>query len=115
MNSPVTQNRHDTPISSISLILAIIAFVPSAATFTPAIFLSAFALAGAVIGMVAGAVRRGILTILAVCGTVVVSPLSPTEAWFSSVSVEAWILGMSTAWLAVAGVFLLHYLLKRNS
>lgn len=102
-------NKSGMAISSVSLGIGLIAFVPSAAAFTPAIFLSFVAFAGAMAGAALGAVRIGVLTLLVVASTVVVSPLSPTERWFSSVRAEYWMVGMAVSWGIVAALLLAHY------
>lgn len=102
-------NKSGIALGSISLALGLVVFVPSAAAFTPAIFLSIVALVGAVVGAALGAVRTGILTLLVVASTVVVSPLSPTEPWFSSLRAEYWMVGMAVSWAIVAERLLVNY------
>lgn len=106
-------NKSGITLSSISLGISLIAFVPSFAAFTPAIFLSVFAFVGAVAGAALGAVRTGMLTLLVVASTVVVSPLFPTEPWFSSVRAEYWMVGMAVSWAIVAALLFVNYC-RRN-
>jgi len=61
-------------LGTIALVIASLAFVPSAAAFTPAIALSFLALAIAIVAACMGAWRTGILTIILVGATVLVSP-----------------------------------------
>lgn len=60
----------------IALILAVLAYYPSIAVFTPAIFLSLVALIGACIGIYSGLKRTSIFTIYIVFATFLVSPIS---------------------------------------
>jgi hypothetical protein len=62
-------------VASVSLLIALLAYWPSAAAFTPAILLSFLAGIGAVAGLVLGAVRMSTLTLLIVLLTALVSPL----------------------------------------
>lgn len=59
-----------------SLILAILAFFPSIAPFTPAIILSFFSFIGAIMGALSGWKRTAILTTYIVFATILVSPIS---------------------------------------
>jgi hypothetical protein len=75
-----------TAVAIGSLVVAVIAYVPSAAAFTPAILLSFIAAAGAVVAAFFGSVRLAIVTLLVVVATVLASPLS--SRWFSVPRVE---------------------------
>ena len=62
-------------VANIVLVIAVAAFVPSAGTFTPAIFLSAAAAIVAVLAIASGHIRRGFLTIYLAFSAAVVSPI----------------------------------------
>ncbi|MFK8017019.1 MAG: hypothetical protein AB8G17_16460 [Gammaproteobacteria bacterium] len=60
-----------------ALVLSLLAAIPSAAAFTPAVFASLFALLIAAIGVLRGAWRLGLATLIVVTITVVfLSPLT---------------------------------------
>ena len=63
-------------IGRFSLILAILAYLPSVAPFTPAILGSVIAFFGAIIGALSGWNRTAILTMYIVLATFLVSPIS---------------------------------------
>lgn len=102
-------------LGSISLVIALIAFVPSVGFFTPAIFLSVVAGLGAVISTMQGAFRTGILTMVVITCTFIVSPLSPSTQWFSSLRPENWMMGMALLWLVLAGALLGSYFLRNRT
>jgi hypothetical protein len=62
-------------IGRLSLILALLAFYPSIAPFTPAILVSVFSFFGAIVGALFGEIRLAILTIYIVIATFLVSPV----------------------------------------
>jgi hypothetical protein len=70
------RKRFGLYIGGVSLLLAAIAYAPSAAAFTPAIYLSLVAAAGAVVGLCFGAVRVTTLTFAIVFLTFLGSPLA---------------------------------------
>ena len=90
-----------------SLILALLAFLPSIAPFTPAIIVSFFSLLGAIAGALSGWKRTAILTLYIIAATLLVSPMS---SW-----IEQYIeLGLLIILLVIAGSFLavmlfIHY------
>ena len=63
-------------IGRISFVLAVLAYLPSIAPFTPALLISFAALFGAVIGCSAGEWRLALLTSYIVGATCLVSPIS---------------------------------------
>jgi hypothetical protein len=68
-----------------SLVGAVVAYVPSAAAFTPAILLSFVAAVGAVVTASFGSARLAVVTLLVVAATVLVSPLSSRWLAFSRI------------------------------
>ena len=86
-------------IAIASLIGAVVAYIPSAAAFTPAILLSFVAALGAVVTAALGAVRLAVVTLLVVVATALVSPLS--SRWLAISRVE---LVMVACAVAIAGV-----------
>ena len=70
----MTKQRVAVWLASGSLVLASLAFIPSAAAFTPANGLSALALATAVWAALLGAWRTSALAIVIIGATVLVSP-----------------------------------------
>ena len=70
---------------NIALALSIISFVPSAAAFTPMIFVSGLATLIALVGIWQGHFRRGALTIFFAVSAAVVSPvvfgIEPVDRW----------------------------------
>ena len=74
-----------TIASNIALALSIISFAPSAAAFTPMIFVSGFATLIALVGIWQGHTRRGALTIFFTASAAVVSPIAlgvePVDRW----------------------------------
>lgn len=62
-------------VAILSLMSAILAFLPSIAPFTPALLLSVISFIGAIIGILSGWWRVAILTIYIVCSTFLVSPI----------------------------------------
>jgi hypothetical protein len=63
-------------VGKISLAIAVLAYFPSVAPFTPAILLSFLAFFGAVIAALSGAYRTAALTAYVVAATFLVSPIS---------------------------------------
>lgn len=63
-------------VGRISLAVAVLAYYPSIAPFTPAILLSLLAFFGAVIAALSGAYRTASLTAYVVVATLLVSPIS---------------------------------------
>jgi DMSO reductase anchor subunit len=86
-------------IAIASLAGAAVAYVPSAAAFTPAILLSFIAAVGAVIAALFGSVRLAVITLLVVAATVLVSPLS--GRWLAISRID---LVMVACAVAIAGV-----------
>jgi hypothetical protein len=68
-------------ISTASLVLAVVAYYPSAAAFVPAIVLSFVAAVGAVCAAYLGSVRIAVVTLLVVAATVLISPLFFPVFW----------------------------------
>jgi hypothetical protein len=70
---------------NIALALSIISFAPSAAAFTPMIFVSGLATLIALVGIRQGHIRRGALTIFFAASAAVVSPIAfgvePVDRW----------------------------------
>ena len=62
-------------VATASMILAVVAYYPSAAAFTPAILLSLVAASGALVAAGFGRVRSAISTLAVVVATILVSPV----------------------------------------
>jgi hypothetical protein len=89
------------------LVLAAVAFIPSAAAFTPAIALSSLALISAIGAALLGAWRTSALVIVLVGATVLVSPaFFPRE---ELVRVEHVFVGAPMALILLGAVLYLHY------
>jgi hypothetical protein len=86
-------------IAIASLVAAVVAYVPSAAAFTPAILLSFVAAFGAVVTAALGSVRLAVVTLLVVAATVLISPLS--SGWLAISRID-WAMMVCAA--AIAGV-----------
>src|SRR5689334_9515515 len=98
------RRRTSQSIAIASLLLAVVAYYPSAAAFTPAIVLSLVAAVGALVTACLGFVRLAIVTLLVVADTVLISPwFFPSFAEFGAVPV---MLG-SALGIAVVGFVLL--------
>ena len=69
------RRRLSSAIAMASLTLSVAAYVPSGAAFTPAVLLSFVAAIGAVVGAFQGFVRLGVVTLLVVAATVLISPI----------------------------------------
>lgn len=82
----IIRQRIESAIATMSLVAAVMAYVPSAAAFTPAIFLSFLAAAGAISTAAFGCVRRAVITLLVVAATVLISPLS--SGWVTISRIE---------------------------
>jgi len=94
-------------LASGSFVLAALAFIPSAAAFTPAIGLSLFALTTAVGAASLGAWRTSALVVVLVGATVLVSPVFfPRE---ELVAVEHVIVGAPLAIVLLGVVLYLNY------
>jgi hypothetical protein len=90
-------------IATASVVLAIAAYVPSSAPFTPAILLSFVAAFGAVATALLGFVRRATITLLVVAATVVVSP--GFSRWIAFQRVDWVMLGCAVV-IAIIGAVL---------
>lgn len=98
-------------IATASLLLAVAAYYPSAAAFTPAIVLSFVAAGGALVTACFGFVRLAIVTLLVVTATVLISPwFFPS---FGEPHVERVMLGSALGVAAVCFVLLWDF--KRRS
>jgi hypothetical protein len=69
------KNRKGLVIGVVSLALAVLAYVPSAAAFVPAIILSILALFGAILAALFRAWRTALITAYTVGATVIASPI----------------------------------------
>ena len=76
---------------NIALALSIISFVPSAAAFTPMVFVSGLAALIGLVGIWRMHVRRGALTVFFGAGAAVVSPIvfgvEPADPWLIGIPV----------------------------
>lgn len=91
----------------LSLGVALLAFYPSIALFTPAVFVSFIALAGAIIGGISGWVRTAILTVYVVVATVLVSPIS---SWIENhIDLGLLVVVLVTVFAMLAGSLYGHY------
>lgn len=89
---------------NVALVLSILAFIPSAAAFTPAIVVSALAAVIAVFAIRAGHIRRAVLTIyFAVCAFIV-SPII-----FEIGSVDRYLVAFSGLGIVCAGIMYWQY------
>lgn len=103
----MTKNRVAVWWASASLMLAALAFIPSAAAFTPAIALSFLALISAIGAALLGAWRISALAIVLVGATALVSPVFfPQE---EVVRVEHVFVGAPIAVALLGAVLYLHY------
>jgi len=88
--------------ANLALLLAVVAFGPSAGAFTPAIFLSALAALLAVFCMLHGYVRRGLIALYFACSAAIVSPLmfnvTPPDRWLVALPVFGALLAASLLW-----------------
>lgn len=87
-------------VMNIALLLSVLAVVPSAAAFTPAIAISMIAALFAVFGIWRGYVRRGLLTIyFAICALIVSPVFFDLErvGWILVALLSAGVLGMAGA------------------
>jgi hypothetical protein len=98
------RQRFVSAIAIASLVLAVVAYVPSAAAFTPAILLSFVALIGALATAVLGSVRLAIVTLLVVASTVMVSPLF--SRWFVVARVDFLMVLCAAVIAAVSAILL---------
>jgi hypothetical protein len=99
-------------IAIASLVGAVVAYVPSAAAFTPAILLSFVAALGAVVTAVLGAVRLAVVTLLVVAATVLISPLS--SRWFVISRID-WVMVVCAAGIAGVSAVLFWDYRKRSA
>ena len=94
-------------IAIASLVGAVVAYVPSAAAFTPAILLSFVAAVGAVVTALFGSVRLAVVTLLVVAATVLVSPLS--SRWLAISRIDLVMVVCAAAIAAVSAVLFWDY------
>ena len=100
--------QHFVPAIAIaSLVVAVAAYIPSAAAFTPAILLSFVAAVGAVASAAFGRVRLAIVTLLVVAATVLVSPLS--SGWLAILRIDLVMVVCAGTIAAVSAVLFLDY------
>lgn len=83
---------------NVALILAAAAIIPSAGSFTPAIFVSALAAVVGATAIALGQVRRGLLTIYLALSAAVVSPVlldvPRTDVWLVTLPAMGVLLGL---------------------
>lgn len=98
-------------IAIVGLVLAVVAYVPSAAAFTPAILLSFVAAVAAVVTAFLGSVRLAIVTLLVVAATVLVSPFA--SKWVAISRIEFLMVACAAAIAAVSAGLFLNYRKRR--
>lgn len=101
-------------LASASLLLAVLAYLPGATVYTPALIVSLGALIGGVVGIYLGAIRTGGVAVLVVAATFAASPLSPLASWFSSIKPIVWVSGTALTVLVVSGLLLANYRNRRS-
>ncbi len=105
--SNVNRQRVAVGLASGSFVLAAVAFVPSAAGFTPAIGLSVMALLAAIGATLLGAWRTGALALVLVGATILVNPVFfPRD---ELIRVEYVFIGAPFAVVLLGAVLYLHY------
>ena len=92
---------------NIALALSALAFIPSAAAFTPAVLVSGISALVAVVAIRRGFIRRGLLTIYFATCAFLVSPMI-----FSNQPVEKYLVALSV--VGVVGSIVLYWHYKRN-
>jgi hypothetical protein len=98
-----------TIVLNIALALSIISFAPSAAAFTPMIFMSGLAALIALAGIWQGHYRRGLLTIFFAVGAAIVSPIV-----FGVEPVDRWLIALPVIGATVAAVMYWKYRRHQN-
>ena len=107
------RSRFVSAIAIVSLVVAVVAYVLSAAAFTAAILLSFVAAVGALATAFLGAVRLGIVTLLVVVATVLVSPLS--SRWFAISRIDFLMVACAATIAAVSAGLFWDYRKRRAS
>jgi hypothetical protein len=99
-------------IAVVSLLVAIAAYVPSAAAFTPAVLLSFLAAIGAIVTVFAGFIRLGVVTLSVVAATVLISPIF---GWPEIVRVDLVMVACAAAIVVVAALLFWDFRRRRAS
>jgi hypothetical protein len=97
-------------VLNIALVLSILAFIPSAAAFTPSILVSGVAALFAVVAIQRGFLRRGLLTIYFAICAFLVSPMI-----FDIESVDKYLVAFPVVGLVGSIVLFWHYKRSRNA
>ena len=94
-------------VGKIGLALAVLAYYPSIAAFTPAIMLSVLALPAALVGALCGAYRTAALTVYVMLATLLVSPLL---RWPDQIiGLTLLVPGLAALGLGIAGAMVWNY------
>jgi hypothetical protein len=105
------QQRLGFAIAIGSLILSVAAYLPSVAAFTPAVLFSFVAAVGAVVTAFQGFLRLGVVTLLVVAATVLISPIFGWSE-FSRIDI---VMAASAAGILVIGAILFWDFRRRSA
>lgn len=94
-------------VGKIGLALAVLAYFPSIAAFTPAVLLSVIALPAALVGALCGARRTAALTVYAVLATLLVSPLLRWPDQY--IGLTLLVPGLAALGLGIASAMVWHF------